>query len=73
MPDVLFPCLPDPDWCLQLGCCARFTASGIWGKEEDGLVAPPNLGGLSLHVVKTANATNGHYGEMAGGQPWVYD
>lgn len=45
----------------------------IWGKEEDGLVAPPNLGGLSLHVVKTANATHGHYGEMAGGQPWVYD
>ena len=25
-----------------------------------------------LHMVKTANATWGHYGEMAGGQPWVY-
>ena len=28
-------------------------------------------GGVPLHVVKMANATWGHYGEMAGGQPWV--
>ena len=37
-----------------------------WGLEQ-----PPDLTGFPLHVVKTANATTGHYGEMSGAQPWV--
>ena len=30
-----------------------------------------NLTDVPLYIVKIANATYGHYGEMAGGQPWV--
>eukprot|EP00658_Telonema_sp_P-2_P069144 TRINITY_DN5822_c0_g1_i8.p1 TRINITY_DN5822_c0_g1~~TRINITY_DN5822_c0_g1_i8.p1 ORF type:complete len:381 (+),score=61.25 TRINITY_DN5822_c0_g1_i8:452-1594(+) len=44
----------------------------FWGPAEFGLEAPPDLTGWPLHMVKTANATWGHYGEMAGGQPWVF-
>ena len=44
----------------------------LWGSAEQGLEAPYDLTGVPLHVVKTANATWGHYGEMAGGQPWVF-
>jgi len=43
----------------------------MWGSSEYGLEAPPDLDGVPLHVVKRANATDGHYGEMSGGQPWV--
>jgi len=43
----------------------------FWGGAEYGLEPPPDLSGVPLHIVKTANATLGHYGEMAGGQPWV--
>ena len=43
----------------------------FWGDKEFGLEPPANLDGVPLHMVKTANATYGHYGEMAGGQPWV--
>ena len=43
----------------------------FWGDAAYGLAPPPNLDGVPLHIVKTANATGGHYGEMAGGQPWV--
>jgi len=43
----------------------------FWGGSEYGLEAPVNLTGVPLHIVKTANATEGHYGEMSGGQPWV--
>jgi hypothetical protein len=42
-----------------------------WGSAEYGLEAPIDVTGLPLHVVKKANATDGHYGEMSGGQPWV--
>lgn len=42
-----------------------------WGSSEYGLTPPVDVDGLTLHVVKTANATEGHYGEMSGGQPWV--
>ena len=42
----------------------------LWGKAEYGLTAPPNLDGVTLHVVKTSNATYGHHGEMA--HPQVY-
>lgn len=44
----------------------------FWGDSEFGLEPPPDLTGLPLHMIKTANATDGHYGEMAGGQPWVF-
>jgi hypothetical protein len=44
----------------------------LWGSAEFGLEAPWNLTGVPLHMVKTANATWPHYGEMAGGQPWVF-
>ena len=43
----------------------------FWGDKEFGLEAPINVTGLPLHIVKRSNATYGHYGEMAGGQPWV--
>eukprot|EP00947_MAST-08B_sp_MAST-8B-sp1_P006484 g6484.t1 len=42
----------------------------LWGKAEHGLAAPPDLDGITLHVVKTSNATCGHHGEMA--HPQVY-
>eukprot|EP00931_Biecheleriopsis_adriatica_P087805 TRINITY_DN62221_c0_g1_i1.p1 TRINITY_DN62221_c0_g1~~TRINITY_DN62221_c0_g1_i1.p1 ORF type:complete len:638 (-),score=78.15 TRINITY_DN62221_c0_g1_i1:87-1958(-) len=42
-----------------------------WGSEEYGLELPIDVTGLPLHIVKRANATDGHYGEMSGGQPWV--
>ena len=44
----------------------------FWGDAEFGLEPPPDVDGVPLHIVKTANATWGHYGEMAGGQPWVF-
>ena len=49
----------------------------LWGGEEFGLEPPVNLTGVPLHMVKKTNGTyngkaQGHYGEMAGGQPWVY-
>ena len=49
----------------------------LWGGKEFGLEPPVNLTGVPLHMVKKTNGTyngkaQGHYGEMAGGQPWVY-
>merc|ERR1719231_1713312 len=44
----------------------------FWGDSEFGLETSPDLTDVPLHMVKTANATWGHYGEMAGGQPWVF-
>jgi len=44
----------------------------LWGPAEFGLEPPLALKDVTLHMVKKANATIGHYGEMAGGQPWVY-
>jgi hypothetical protein len=43
----------------------------FWGDAQFGLEPPVNLTGVPLHMVKRSNATFGHYGEMAGGQPWV--
>merc|ERR1712216_260299 len=40
----------------------------VWGNPEDGLEPPPDLAGVMLRVVKTANATYGHHGEMAHGE-----
>jgi len=47
-------------------------ADCMWGGDEFGLEPPVNLDGVPLHLRKTCNATYAHYGEMAGGQPWVY-
>ena len=44
----------------------------FWGDAEFGLEPPPNLTGVPLHMITRNNASIGHYGEMAGGQPWVY-
>jgi len=44
----------------------------FWGSAEFGLEPSPDLTGVPLYMVKTSNATWGHYGEMAGGQPWVF-
>jgi len=44
----------------------------VWGSSElYGLEEPPNLDGVPLLIVKKSNATEGHYGEMSGSQPWV--
>jgi len=37
----------------------------LWGDEAYGLSPPPSMSGVTLHAVKTANATYGHHGEMA--------
>jgi hypothetical protein len=42
----------------------------LWGSAEQGLEAPVDLTKVPLFILKTANATWGHYGEMAGGQPF---
>ena len=48
----------------------------LWGNGF-GLEKPINLTGVPLHMIKKCNGTyngraQGHYGEMAGGQPWVF-
>jgi hypothetical protein len=43
----------------------------MWGASEYGLEAPLDLDGLTVHIVKTNNATEGHTGEMQTSQPWV--
>ena len=43
----------------------------FWGDAEYGLERPVDVDGVPIHIVKTANASTPHYGEMAGGQPWV--
>lgn len=43
----------------------------LWGSAEHGLEAPRNLTGVPLFILKTANATRAHYGEMAGGQAFT--
>lgn len=47
----------EPGFILQPPC--------LWGDAAYGLEAPPNVTGRILHTVKTANATDGHHGEMA--------
>mmetsp|Transcript_23795 Transcript_23795/g.62253 ORF Transcript_23795/g.62253 Transcript_23795/m.62253 type:complete len:793 (-) Transcript_23795:139-2517(-) len=44
----------------------------FWGSPEQGLELPRDLTGTPLFMIKTANASIGHYGEMAGGQPFGY-
>ena len=36
----------------------------FWGDARYGLEPPLDLEGMPLHIVKTANATLGHYGEI---------
>lgn len=44
----------------------------LWGSPEHGLEPPVDVTGLTLHSVKTANATYGHHGEMAWQQMYFY-
>jgi hypothetical protein len=54
----------EPAYILQPPC--------LWGKAEHGLEAPPKLDNLTLFLVKTSNATVGHYGEMAAAQVYTF-
>jgi len=47
----------EPGFILQPPC--------LWGDAAFGLEPPPDVNGVMLHSVKTANATYGHHGEMA--------
>ena len=40
----------------------------LWGDAAQGLEAPPRIDGRTLQIVKRANATAGHHGEMAHSQ-----
>ena len=42
-----------------------------WGSPEHGLESPIDVTGVPLFMIKTAKADIGHYGEMAGGQPFA--
>lgn len=45
----------------------------LWGNPEDGLEAPIDVSNITLHVVKRANGTYGHHGEMAHGEIYYVD
>jgi hypothetical protein len=45
----------------------------LWGSSAYGLEAPVDLDGVTVHIVKTNNATEGHTGEMQTSQPWVLE
>ena len=45
----------------------------VWGEPADGFEPPPDLTGVTLLVVKRANATYGHHGEMAHGEIYYVD
>jgi len=45
----------------------------MWGRPEDGLEAPPDFAGITLRVVKRANATYGHHGEMSHTEMYYVD
>ena len=45
----------------------------VWGRAVDGLEPPPDLAGVVLRIVKRANATFGHHGEMAHGEIYYVD
>ncbi|KAK3262691.1 hypothetical protein CYMTET_28467 [Cymbomonas tetramitiformis] len=56
--------MDEPGFILQPPC--------LWGAPEQGLEPPPDVDGIFLHAVKTANATYGHHGEMAWLQMYYY-
>eukprot|EP00931_Biecheleriopsis_adriatica_P115974 TRINITY_DN91702_c0_g1_i1.p1 TRINITY_DN91702_c0_g1~~TRINITY_DN91702_c0_g1_i1.p1 ORF type:complete len:642 (-),score=85.73 TRINITY_DN91702_c0_g1_i1:25-1950(-) len=45
-------------------------ADCLWGSTAFGLEEPLDVDGMPLHIVKTTNATSGHYGEMSGTRTW---
>ena len=55
----------EPGFILQPPC--------LWGDAAYGLEPPPDVTGLTLHSVKTANATAAHHGEMAWQQMYFVD
>ena len=44
----------------------------VWRKSKFCL-PPLDVDGFTLHMVKKASTAWGHYCEMAGKQPWVYE
>ena len=58
------PDMDEPGFILQPPC--------MWGDAEFGLESPPDVDGVWLHTVKTANATSGHHGEMAWQQMYLF-
>lgn len=44
----------------------------LWGDEQFGLQAPPDVTGVTLHTVKTSYANAGHHGEMAWQQMFFF-
>jgi len=54
----------EPGYIIQNPC--------LWGKAEHGLEAPWALEDVPLFLIKTSNATVGHYGEMAAAQVYTY-
>jgi len=51
------PDMDEPGFIAQPPC--------LWGSAEQGLESPLDVDGMAIHVIKTANATAGHHGEMA--------
>jgi hypothetical protein len=45
----------------------------LWGSASDGLEEPFDISNITLRVVKRANATYGHHGEMAHGEIYYVD
>ena len=45
----------------------------LWGNPEDGLEKPFDISDIVLRVVKRANGTYGHHGEMAHGEIYYVD
>ena len=45
----------------------------VWGSPVDGLEPSPDISNVTLYVVKRANATYGHHGEMAHGEIYYAD
>lgn len=45
----------------------------VWGRPEDGLEEPYDISNITLRVVKRANGTYGHHGEMAHGEIYYID
>eukprot|EP00463_Aulacantha_scolymantha_P004015 TRINITY_DN497_c0_g1_i1.p1 TRINITY_DN497_c0_g1~~TRINITY_DN497_c0_g1_i1.p1 ORF type:complete len:412 (+),score=47.44 TRINITY_DN497_c0_g1_i1:493-1728(+) len=54
----------EPGYILQPPC--------LWGSPKYGLEPPVDVSGLTLHTIKTSNATYGHHGEMAWQQMYYY-
>ena len=50
----------EPGYILQPPC--------LWGSPDFGLEPPPNLEGVTMHTIKTSDATYGHHGQTRLGE-----